>query len=97
MYRVEYPFPADGAWRYYMRFGPGQAGFASAGYIGITNQAGGVDQAHAVFRSGLRRAPAYVQPLGYAAFGLIAALAIAGITVVLARMRLVYSASVPER
>jgi hypothetical protein len=37
-----------------------------------------------------------VQTLGYAAFGLAAALAITGIAIVLARMRLVYSPPVPS-
>jgi hypothetical protein len=95
-YRAEYPFPVDGVWRYYLRFGPGQAGFAGAGYISIANVAGASDHAQALMRSGLRRAPPYVQTLGYAAFGLAAALAITGIAIVLARMRLVYSPRVPS-
>lgn len=87
VYEAEYVFPKGGTWRYYMRFGQGQAGFASVGYVGITPEAGAVDTASAVFRTGLRRAPAYVQPLGYAAFGLMAALALAGVSGVLVRLR----------
>jgi hypothetical protein len=87
VYRAQYLFPVDGAWRYYMRFGPGQAGFVTAGYIGIANQPAGVDAAASRFRSGLRRAPAYVQPLGYAACGLIAAVAVAAIAAVLSEVR----------
>jgi hypothetical protein len=86
VYEAQYVFPVGGTWRYYMRFGPGQAGFASAGYVHITPEAGSVDSANAVFRSGLRRAPAYVQPLGYAAFGLMALLALAGVSAILIRL-----------
>jgi hypothetical protein len=96
VYRAEYVFPVDGLWRYYVRFGPGQAGFAGGGFISIANDAGTTDQARTLMRSGLRRAPPYVQTLGYAAFGLVAALALTGISIVLARMRLVYSPPVPS-
>ena len=85
-YEAEYVFPAGGIWRYYMRFGLGQAGLASAGYVRITAKTGSTDSASAVFRSGLRRAPAYVQPLGYAAFGLMAVLALAGVSAILIRL-----------
>jgi hypothetical protein len=85
-YEAEYVFPAGGIWRYYMRFGLGQAGFASAGYVRITAKTGSTDSASAVFRSGLRRAPAYAQPLGYAAFGLMAVLALAGVSTILIRL-----------
>lgn len=92
-YRVEYLFPEDGVWRYYLRFGPGQAGYAGGGYLSITNRPGTTDRAQGVMRSGLRRAPAYVQSAGYGAFGVLAALAAVGIAAVLTRMRRVYAAS----
>ena len=85
-YEAEYVFPAGGIWRYYMRFGLGQAGFTSAGYVRITAKTGSTDSANAVFRSGLRRAPALVQPFGYAAFGLMAVLALAGVSAILIRL-----------
>lgn len=86
MYRTEFLFPAAGHWGYYMRFGLGQAGFSSSGVVDLTPEAGIVDTFTAVLHSGLRGAPAYVQPLGYAAFGLIAALALAGVWVILAKL-----------
>ncbi len=83
VYQDEYVFPQGGLWRYYMRFGPGQAGFASADHVSITPEAGTVDTFSAVFRNDLARAPGFVQPLGYAAFGLIASLALAGVSAIL--------------
>jgi len=80
VYQAHYLFPVGGAWGYYMRFGPGQAGFSSAGVVHITLEAGGIDSASGIFHSGLRGAPGYVQTLGYAAFGLMAALSLAGVS-----------------
>jgi hypothetical protein len=87
VYREEYRFPAPGAYGFYMRFGAGQSGFVAAGAIGIGAAPGTLDEVTTRFRSGLRKAPGYVQPLGYTIFGLIAALAIAGMAAVLARIR----------
>ncbi len=87
VYKAEFVFPSGGSWGYYMRFGPGQAGYASGGIVDLTLEAGTVDTFAAVFRSGLRRAPQYVQPLGYAAFGLMAALALAGVWAILAWLK----------
>lgn len=96
VYHAEYVFPVDGVWRYYVRFGPGQAGFAGGGFISVANDAGRTDRARALMRSGLRRAPPYVQTLGYAAFGAVAALVITAVTILLARLRRVYAgASAP--
>jgi hypothetical protein len=87
MYRTELLFPSGGHWGYYMRFGPGQAGYAGSGIVDLTPEAGVVDTFTAVLHSGLRGAPPYVQPLGYAAFGALAALALAGVWAVLAWLR----------
>lgn len=83
MYRTEFPFPSGGHWGYYLRFGPGQAGYAGTGVVDLTPQAGIVDTFTAVLHSGLRGVPPYVQPLGYAAFGVLAALALAGVWAIL--------------
>lgn len=87
VYRAEFLFPSGGRWGYYLRFGPGQAGYVSTGIVDLTPEAAIEESFTAVFYSSLTRAPRYVQPLGYAAFGLIAALALAGIWVILARLR----------
>lgn len=70
-----------------MRFGPGQAGFVSAGVVDITPDGGKADAFTGVFHRGLGRAPGFVQPLGYAAFGLIAALALASVSWILVWLR----------
>lgn len=87
VYQARYVFPVGGDWGYYMRFGPGQAGFASAGVVHITPEAEAIDSATGTFHSGLRGAPGYVQTLGYAAFGLMAALSLVGVSWILARLR----------
>lgn len=87
VYRAEYAFPSGGPWGYHMRFGPGQAGFVSAGVVDLTPHEGTVDTFTGVFHSGLGRAPGFVQPLGYAAFGLIAALALACVSGILVWLR----------
>jgi hypothetical protein len=87
VYRSKYVFPAAGVYGFWMRFGAGQAGFVSAGAIGVINAPGAVDDVITRFRSGLRRVPAYVQPLGYTIFGLIAVLTLTGMGTVLSWMR----------
>jgi hypothetical protein len=76
-----------GTWGYYLRFGPGQAGYASGGIVDLSPEAGAVETFTAVFRRGLSRAPQYVQTLGYAVFGLMAALALAGVWAILGWLR----------
>ncbi len=87
LYRAEFLFPRGGHWGYYMRFGSGQAGYVSSGIVDLTPEPGTVDTFTAAFRSGLGRVPQYVQPVGYAAFGLLAVLAFAGMWAVLAWLR----------
>lgn len=87
LYRGRYVFSVSGTWWYYLRFGPGQWGSVATGYLLIAGQPGTVDHGFATFRSERRRAPEWVQPLGYAAFGLIGAIALACITAVLVRIR----------
>lgn len=87
VYRAEYVFPSGGTWGYYMRFGTGQAGFVSAGVVDITADGGKADTFTGVFHGRLGRAPGFVLPLGYAAFGLIAALALASVSWILVWLR----------
>ena len=72
-YRLEYRFPQGGTWNFYLRYGPGQAGYV--GFIHETIQPGsGITQTFDVqlFNGYSGNVPAYVQPLGFAAFGLLA-------------------------
>lgn len=87
VYRGAYLFPVSGTWWYYARFGPGQFGSVAGGFILVAGVPGTVDRAAVAFRGERRRTPEYVQPLGYAAFGLMGAIALAGVTAVLVRMR----------
>lgn len=85
VYRLEYAFPRGGVWGVYVRFGPGQAGFVGSGRLLLT---GGLQQLHIDLTDGFaREAPAYVQPLGYAVFGVLAVLAFTGTTLLLRRLR----------
>lgn len=87
-YRLSYAFPTPGMWNVYMRYGGGQAG--SVAWTNLSVPAAG-EHAEAVsvrFQDGFARAvPNYVQPLGYAAFGVLAALAVLGVAYLLRRIR----------
>lgn len=86
LYRMEYAFPRDGAWVFYVHFGTGQAGFVGQGRF--TRAAGAVQAVRVEFGDGFaREVPGYVQPLGYAAFGLLALVAGVGATFLLRRVR----------
>ncbi|HKX17803.1 MAG TPA: hypothetical protein VJT33_07340, partial [bacterium] len=87
VYRGAYLFPVSGTWWYYARFGPGQWGSVAGGFILVAGVPGTIDRAAVGFRSERRRAPEYVRPLGYAAFALMGAIALASVTGVLVRMR----------
>lgn len=87
-YRLSYAFPEQGMWDVYLRYGAGQAG--SVAWTNLSVPAAG-ERAEAVsvrFQDGFARAvPNYVQPLGYAAFGVLAALAVLGVAYLLRRIR----------
>lgn len=87
VYEFEYIFPEGGVWFLYVRFGPGQAGLVSTPYVHVLLQAGTEDTFGGVFRRGLANVPGYVLPLGYAAFGVIGALALGGVTAILLWLR----------
>lgn len=72
-YRLEYRFPQGGTWNFYLRYGPGQAGYV--GSISEVVQPGsGLTQEIdlKLFNGYSGNVPAYVQPLGFTAFGLLA-------------------------
>lgn len=87
-YRLAYAFPEQGVWDVYLRYGAGQAG--SVAWTNLSVPAAG-ERAEAVsvrLQDGFARAvPSYVQPLGYAAFGVLAALAVLGVAYLLRRIR----------
>lgn len=87
-YRLSYAFPEQGVWDVYLRYGAGQAG--SVAWTNLSVPAAG-ERAEAVsvrLQDGFARAvPHYVQPLGYAAFGVLAALAVLGVAYLLRRIR----------
>ena len=88
VYRLEYTFPENGIWYFYLRYGPGQAGFYAFAPLAVDPRVGGEDTVTIRVRRGLSNGvPAWVQPLGYAAFGLVAALALAGVLVILNHLR----------
>ncbi len=88
VYRLEYTFPEGGIWYFYVRYGPGQAGFSASSPRDVDPRAGGEDTFTMRMRRGLSTGvPAWIQPLGYAAFGLAAALALAGVAAILNRLR----------
>ena len=87
-YRLAYAFPEQGMWDVYMRYGAGQAG--SVVWTNLTVPAAG-ERAEAMsvrFQDGFARVvPNYVQPLGYAAFGVLVALAGLGVAYLLRRIQ----------
>lgn len=88
VYRLDYPFPENGIWYFYLRYGPGQAGFYAFTPLGVEPRTGGEDTVTMRMRRGLSNGvPAWVQPFGYAVFGLVAALALAGVLGILNHLR----------
>lgn len=88
VYRLEYTFPENGIWYFYLRYGPGQVGFYAFAPLAVDPRVGGEDTVTMRMRRGLSHGvPAWVQPLGYAAFGLVAAVALAGVLVILNHLR----------
>jgi hypothetical protein len=88
VYRLEYTFQESGLWYFYVRYGPGQAGFYLFTPTNVEPRAGGEDTFTRRMRRGLSAGvPAWIQPLGYAAFGLVAGLALAGVAAILNRLR----------
>lgn len=87
-YRHAYAFPEQGMWDVYLRYGAGQVG--SVAWTNLSVPVAGERAVVATVRlqDGFARAvPRYVQPLGYASFGVLAALAILGVAHLLRRIR----------
>jgi hypothetical protein len=98
VYRLEYRFPEGGLWYFYLRFGVGQAGFVALTRMVVAPRAGGQDTFTLPMRRGLAPGiPTWVQPLGYAVFGLIATLATAGVALILHHLRQVIGQGAPHR
>jgi hypothetical protein len=88
VYRLDYAFPENGIWYFYLRYGPGQAGFYAFAPLAVDPRVGGEDTVTMRMRRGLSHGvPAWVQPLGYAVFGLVAGLALGAVLVILNHLR----------
>ena len=97
VYLFEYRFPEEGNWEFYLRYGPGQAGYSALTLADISPRVGGVDTFTSQMRRGyFERVPGWVQPLGYAAFGLLAALALAGVAAIMHHLRQIQSPARPD-
>jgi hypothetical protein len=83
VYRFTAPM-TEGVWRYYMRVGPGQAGY-------ISRETLTVDKAETKINISLynqfeNTVPTYIQPVGYAVWAVLLILALGLVTVVLSRL-----------
>lgn len=93
IYRLRYTFPAVGDWNVYLRYGAGQAGLVTWLTLNVSSAPGAgasmsAEPVSARFEDGFARTvPGYIQPLGYAAFLLLAVLAFIGIAVLLTMIR----------
>ena len=97
LYRLEYTFAEAGSWRLYVRFGPGQAGFAGRASVPINPLGGGTDVIILPLEGGYSGdVPAYVQPLGFAAFGVITLTSLSGIYLLLGWIRRRLEAALPQ-
>ena len=80
-YRLPYVFPEPGAWDVYLRYGADQAGSIIWMNPSVPPAAARAEAGPVRFQDGFSRAvPRYVRPLGYAAFGVLAALAALSVT-----------------
>ncbi len=87
-YRLLYAFPERGVWNVYLRFGAGQAGSVAWANLPVSVDGERAGDVSVRFRNGFARAvPRYVQPLGYAVFGVLASLAVVGVAYLLHRIR----------
>ena len=89
-YRLAYAFPEPGRWDAYLRYGAGQAGSVASTDLNLIGPpaAARTEAVSVRFQDGFSHAvPRYVQPLGYAAFGVLAALAVVGVAYLLRRIR----------
>lgn len=88
VYRLRYSFPAEGDWNVYLRYGAGQAGLVAWTEVSVPPSPGRVETVSVRFEDGYaREVPGYVQPLGYAIYGLLTILAFLGVIYLLNRIR----------
>ena len=85
VYRFSLP-ASGGDWRYYARVGPGQAGYVGNGELLMPQSDGTVSTGWSLYNSFEDSVPDYVQPVGYAVFFAIAALALGGTAFVLRQL-----------
>lgn len=76
-YALSYTFPNEGRWNIYLRYGPGQAGYVGSEHVEIRSGSGLAQELDIKLYSGYNgNVPAYVQPLGFVVFGLLATTAL---------------------
>ena len=86
VYRFDVP-TQGGVWNYYMRVGPGQAGFIGRGRIFAPDTVGNTLESRGLLQNQFEdTVPAYVQPVGYALWAVVAALALWLVAVILGRL-----------
>jgi hypothetical protein len=86
VYRFELP-TQGGMWNYYMRVGPGQAGFIGRGRMFAPDTVGGSSESRGLLQNQFDdTVPAYVQPVGYTVWAVTAALALWLVAVILGRL-----------
>jgi hypothetical protein len=78
-YRLEARLPPGDETGIYLRYGPGQSGYAGSSWITLP-ASGGTSVSDVSLANGFSGSvPAYVQPLGFLAFALVAVLTLAGL------------------
>lgn len=83
VYRFTAPI-TEGQWRYYMRVGPGQAGYVSREGFSVAKTEMKTDIT--LYNQFEDTVPTYIQPLGYTVWAVLTALALGLVTVVLSRL-----------
>jgi hypothetical protein len=83
VYRFTAPM-TEGVWRYYMRVGPGQAGYISRETFSVEKTE--TKTSFAMYNQFEDTVPTYIQPVGYAVWAVLLVFALGLVTVVLGRL-----------
>ena len=86
-YRIEVAVPEAGEWGVYLRYGVAQAGYAGYGTLSVPPAGGSASTTLRLSSGFVREVPAFVQPLGFALFTVIALATLIGLRALLQRIR----------